>query len=57
MHKEQKVAVVTGGGTGIGKGCVLKFLEQGYKVMASGRRMDKLQELAEEARSEDLMLF
>jgi NAD(P)-dependent dehydrogenase (short-subunit alcohol dehydrogenase family) len=57
MHKEQKVAVVTGGGTGIGKGCVLKFLEQGYKVMASGRRMNKLQELAEEARSEDLMLF
>ncbi|MDD3290143.1 MAG: SDR family NAD(P)-dependent oxidoreductase [Eubacteriales bacterium] len=57
MKTEQRVAVVTGGATGIGKGCVLKFLEHGYKVMTTGRRLDKLQELAEEAKSDDLKFF
>ena len=57
MKMEQRVAVVTGGATGIGKGCVLKFLEHGYKVMTTGRRLDKLQELADEAKSDDLMFF
>ena len=57
MKTEQRVAVVTGGATGIGKGCVLKFLEHGYKVMTTGRRLDKLQELADEAKSDDLMFF
>ena len=57
MKTEQRVAVVTGGATGIGKSCVLKFLERGYKVMTTGRRLDKLQELAEEAKSDDLKFF
>ncbi|HCU08254.1 MAG TPA: short-chain dehydrogenase [Clostridiales bacterium] len=57
MKTEQRVAVVTGGATGIGKGCVLKFLEHGYKVMTTGRRLDKLQELADEAKSDDLIFF
>lgn len=57
MKTEQRVAVVTGGATGIGKGCVLKFLEHGYKVMTTGRRLDKLQELADEAKSDELMFF
>lgn len=57
MKTEQRVAVVTGGATGIGKGCVLKFLEHGYKVMTTGRRLDKLQELAEEVKSDDLKFF
>ena len=57
MKTEQKVAIVTGGATGIGKGCVLKFLEHGYKVMATGRRMEKLRELEAEAGCDDLMIL
>ncbi|NLV69841.1 MAG: SDR family oxidoreductase [Clostridiales bacterium] len=57
MQTEQKVAVVTGGATGIGKGCVLKFLAEGYQVMTTGRRLDKLQELVDEAKSADLSIL
>ena len=54
MGEMKKVAVVTGGSTGIGKGCVLRFLEEGYAVVTNGRRQEKLEELAAEAASEDL---
>ena len=56
--KENKnVAFVTGGSTGIGKGCVLKFLEHGYCVATMSRSREKLDALAKEAGNENLICF
>ena len=33
MSSEGKVAVVTGGGAGIGKACVLRFVKEGMRVV------------------------
>lgn len=57
MSDSKKVAFITGGATGIGKGCVLKFLENGYRVATMGRSPAKLEEMAKEANSEDLIYF
>src|SRR5665647_3040958 len=57
MNESKKVVFITGGATGIGKGCVLKFLEQGYCVATMGRNLNKLEEMAKEASSEDLIYF
>src|SRR5437868_14495848 len=45
----QKVAVVTGAGTGIGKAVSLALAKDGYAVVLAGRRPDKLEETAKEA--------
>ena len=37
-----KIALVTGGGSGIGKACALKLAENGYTVIVTGRRQDAL---------------
>ena len=44
-----KVAIVTGAGTGIGKHTSLALLEEGYSVVLAGRRAAKLEEVVEEA--------
>ena len=38
MQLEGKVALVTGGGTGIGAGVVERFVAEGAKVVITGRR-------------------
>ncbi len=44
-----KVAVVTGGGTGIGRHTVLALLRSGYSVALAGRRLEPLEAVVEEA--------
>jgi NAD(P)-dependent dehydrogenase (short-subunit alcohol dehydrogenase family) len=43
-----KVALVTGAGTGIGKAVALALMHDGYAVSLAGRRADKLEETAKE---------
>ena len=49
MTFHQKVAVVTGAGTGIGKAAVLALLKEGYRVVLVGRRAEPLEKTAAES--------
>ena len=40
-----KVVVITGASSGIGRACALGFAARGYRVVISGRRKDKLDEV------------
>jgi 3-oxoacyl-[acyl-carrier protein] reductase len=44
---QDKSILVTGGGTGIGAGCAAYFAQQGARVTISGRRENRLREVAE----------
>jgi NAD(P)-dependent dehydrogenase (short-subunit alcohol dehydrogenase family) len=50
MAALQKIAVITGAGTGIGKSVALALMKEGYAVVLAGRRQDKLQETAAEGK-------
>src|ERR1700731_544075 len=47
----QKIAIITGAGTGIGKAVALALMREGYAAVLAGRRNDKLEETAAEASS------
>ena len=49
MRAPDKVAVVTGAGTGIGKAVTLALLADGYRVTLAGRRKEKLEQAVAEA--------
>src|SRR5215208_2667988 len=45
---EERVAVVTGGGTGIGKAIAERFVALGAKVVITSRNTEKLEQAADE---------
>ena len=46
MKLQGKIAIVTGGGTGIGSGIACALAEEGAQVIVAGRREEKLKEVA-----------
>jgi NAD(P)-dependent dehydrogenase (short-subunit alcohol dehydrogenase family) len=52
MNSNDKVALVTGAGTGIGKAVALALLQAGYRVVLAGRRIEPLNEVARESGSD-----
>ena len=51
-----KVAIVTGGGTGIGRASALALGRDGYSVVIAGRRPDPLEQTASAAAAEGSQL-
>jgi NAD(P)-dependent dehydrogenase (short-subunit alcohol dehydrogenase family) len=48
---DQKIILITGAGSGIGQATAQLFLEVGWQVVLTGRRMDPLRDTAKEARN------
>jgi NAD(P)-dependent dehydrogenase (short-subunit alcohol dehydrogenase family) len=51
MAPSQKVALVTGAGSGVGKASALALMKEGYAVVLAGRRKDALETTAQEGRA------
>ena len=51
MSSIEKIVIVTGAGSGIGKVSALALLKEGYSVVLAGRRISLLEEVASEAKS------
>ncbi|MCG5481469.1 SDR family oxidoreductase [Sinorhizobium alkalisoli] len=49
---EGKIALVTGGGTGVGRGMATALSAEGYALIITGRRLDVLQKTANEIAAE-----
>jgi NAD(P)-dependent dehydrogenase (short-subunit alcohol dehydrogenase family) len=49
MNAHNKVAVITGAGTGIGRAAALALLKDGYRVALAGRRKEPLEQTVQDA--------
>jgi NAD(P)-dependent dehydrogenase (short-subunit alcohol dehydrogenase family) len=56
MAAAQKIALVTGAGTGVGKAVALALAEDGYSVVLAGRRRDMLEETAKATDAKTLIV-
>jgi NAD(P)-dependent dehydrogenase (short-subunit alcohol dehydrogenase family) len=56
MAEAQKVALVTGAGTGIGKAAAIALAKAGYAVALAGRRKEPLEETAKETKGKTLVV-
>jgi NAD(P)-dependent dehydrogenase (short-subunit alcohol dehydrogenase family) len=46
-----RIAIVTGASSGIGRGCAVRFAEEGATVVACARRLDKLKDVVDEIKA------
>ena len=51
-----KVAIITGAGTGVGKATAIKLSDAGFSVILIGRRKEKLEETKTECNDQALVL-
>lgn len=49
VEKKSRIAIVTGAGSGIGKAAALALLGDGWSVVLAGRRLEPLEQVAQEA--------
>ena len=49
MSAHNKIAIVTGAGSGIGKAVAIALLKDGYRVVLAGRRQERLEQTAKDA--------
>lgn len=48
MEKDQKISIVTGAGTGVGKSASLALADEGWTIVLAGRRKDPIEAVANE---------
>jgi NAD(P)-dependent dehydrogenase (short-subunit alcohol dehydrogenase family) len=56
FDKMNKIAIITGAGTGIGKYSALGLVKAGYQVVLAGRRQEKLDEVRQESADPERVL-
>ena len=54
--EQQKIVLVTGAGSGIGKASAIAFSAKGYSVVLAGRHRDKLEQVASACSNETLIV-
>ena len=54
--EQQKIVLVTGAGSGIGKASAIAFSAKGYSVVLAGRHRDKLEQVASACNNETLIV-
>jgi 3-hydroxy acid dehydrogenase / malonic semialdehyde reductase len=51
-----KIALITGASSGIGEACAIRFAENGYNIIITARRKDKLEKLAQKLQDKTKVL-